>query len=183
MILMLLIGLCSFISSSWAGEGKLPSDPRAAGKASLAGIDSDHDGVRDDVQRWIAMTYPNLQKTRAALTQSTKTVQEILLNAAAPVKSLSNVKQMIIDTDCLEFVSPDTYYEKAVELKAIFLNNYVRSKAWLQANTHLSGNIFTSLSDNNLKQGCKFNPDTMLLIMFFSFTSSVWAEKVDQFAT
>jgi len=32
----------------------LPPDPGAAGKATPDGIDSDKDGVRDDVQRWIA---------------------------------------------------------------------------------------------------------------------------------
>src|SRR5216683_231714 len=37
----------------------LPPDPGAAGKATLQGIDSDGDGVRDDIQRYIALTYPN----------------------------------------------------------------------------------------------------------------------------
>ena len=167
MTFVILIVTFLLTSSVYAEESSnaiftnLPPDPGAAGKATLAGIDSDNDGVRDDVQRWILMTYPNSQKTREALIQRAKTMQKILLNAADPVKSVSNVKQMIRDTDCLEFVSPNTYYEEAVELKAMFLNNYVRSMAWLQANAHLSGNIFTSLSDNNLRQGCNFNPDVM----------------------
>jgi len=139
----------------------LPPDPGAAGKETLAGIDSDNDGVRDDVQRWIVMTYPNSQKTRAGLIQRAKTMQEILLNAEDAVRSVSNVKQMIRDTDCLEFVSPNAYYEGAIGLKAMLLNNRVRSMVWLQANTHLSGNVFTSLGDNDLRQGCNFDPDAM----------------------
>jgi hypothetical protein len=40
----------------------LPPDPGEAGKVTLAGIDSDNDGVRDDIQRYIALTYPNSEK-------------------------------------------------------------------------------------------------------------------------
>ena len=53
----------------------LPPDPGAAGKTTLQGVDSDGDGVRDDVQRYIALTYPNSEKTRATLTQYTKSIQ------------------------------------------------------------------------------------------------------------
>jgi len=34
----------------------LPPNPGEAGKATLQGIDSDNDGVRDDIQRYIALT-------------------------------------------------------------------------------------------------------------------------------
>lgn len=36
----------------------LPPDPGEAGKATIAGIDSDNDGVRDDVQRLLAVRWP-----------------------------------------------------------------------------------------------------------------------------
>jgi len=52
----------------------LPPDPGEAGKVTLEGIDSDGDGVRDDVQRYIALTYPDSEKTRLALTQHAKVV-------------------------------------------------------------------------------------------------------------
>jgi hypothetical protein len=35
----------------------VPPDPGEAGKQTLEGIDSDNDGVHDDVQRWIVLTY------------------------------------------------------------------------------------------------------------------------------
>lgn len=70
----------------------LPPDPGEAGKATLAGIDSDNDGVRDDVQRWIVINYPNSQKTRAALVQEVKLDQQFLLNAADPNISLNIAK-------------------------------------------------------------------------------------------
>jgi hypothetical protein len=36
----------------------LPPDPGEAGKQTMLGIDSDGDGIRDDVQRYIYLTYP-----------------------------------------------------------------------------------------------------------------------------
>jgi len=49
-----------------------------------------------------------------------------------------------------------------MEHKAIFLNTYARSKAWLQADHHLSGTMTKGLSYENRKQGCNFDPDSML---------------------
>jgi hypothetical protein len=54
----------------------LPPDPGAAGNATLAGIDSDGDGVRDDVQRYIGLTYPQSAKERAALTQAAVALED-----------------------------------------------------------------------------------------------------------
>jgi hypothetical protein len=50
--------------------GGLPPDPGEAGKATIEGIDSDQDGLRDDIQRYIALTYPDSEKTREALRQA-----------------------------------------------------------------------------------------------------------------
>jgi len=139
----------------------LPPDPGPAGEATLAGVDSDNDGVRDDVQRWIALTYPNSQKTRAALTQITKTMQQFLLNAADPAQSYHISVQMGKDTDCLAYILSAGFYKPSSELKAVFLNTDLRTRAWLQADHHLSGKIFPSLPYSQWKQACNFNPDAM----------------------
>jgi hypothetical protein len=46
----------------------LPPDPGAEGKKTLLGIDTDGDGVRDDIQRYIYLTYPDDKKLRLGLT-------------------------------------------------------------------------------------------------------------------
>jgi len=139
----------------------LPPDPGAAGKLTLAGIDSDNDGVRDGVQRWIVMTYPNSQKTRAALSQMTKTMQQFLLGAADPVKSYNTSIQMGRDSKCVAFILSAGFSKHTSALRAEFLNTYLRSKAWSQADHHLSGKMFKSLPFNQWKQACNFNPDVM----------------------
>jgi len=144
----------------------LPPDPGAAGKATLAGIDSDGDGVRDDVQRWIALTYPNSQKTRAALTQMAKAKQVILLGAADVASARTNADNADNAAYCLTYAreqilglaGSDAYSIKG-ELRAIYLNTLLRTKTWLQHDSHLGGMFFTVPAD--LKQGCSFNPDLM----------------------
>jgi len=139
----------------------LPPDPGAAGKATLAGIDSDGDGVRDDVQRWIALTYPNSQKIRAALRQRTKTMQRFLLDVTNLAQAYVDATQMDNDYDCLSYIDMNRAYTISREHKAIFLNTYLRSKAWLQVDQTLSGKSFNSTPFNQWKQNCNFNPDVM----------------------
>ncbi len=56
----------------------LPPDPGEAGKATLAGIDSDHDGVRDDLQREIVYMYPQNDQIRRVLRAMVKKEQDII---------------------------------------------------------------------------------------------------------
>jgi len=155
----------AFTPLAWAEDdgllANLPPDPGAAGKATLAGIDSDGDGVRDDVQRWIALTYPNSQKTRAALTQNAKAIQQFLLGSANSANSYKNALQMGRVIDCLSYVRPNDSYSIAIEEKSLMLNTTVRSRAWLQADHHLSGKMFKGLDFADWKKGCNFKPDAM----------------------
>lgn len=48
---------------------RVPPDPGDAGKQTLAGIDSDYDGVRDDVQRYLVRTYIDRPRELEAATQ------------------------------------------------------------------------------------------------------------------
>lgn len=137
----------------------LPPDPGPAGEATLAGIDSDNDGVRDDVQRWIAINYPSSQKIRAALVQDTKAMQRIVLDAADPIKSYNDALEDNRATQCLSYIRPNDFYRILAEHKAVFLNTHLRSRAWLQADHNLSGKFFGLLP--NPRQGCDFNPDAM----------------------
>jgi len=144
----------------------LPPDPGAAGKLTLAGIDSDNDGVRDDVQRWIVMTYPNSQKTRAALTQDAKAMQLIILNAANAAVARANSIEEDRATFCITFVRRQILgignsdaYQIGREMEAICLNTTARTEAWLQADRYLSGMMFNIPGD--LSTGCNFNPNTM----------------------
>jgi len=58
---------------------KLPPDPGPAGERTLQGIDSDNDGVRDDVQRFIALNYGHSERAVVALREIAKGAQQQIL--------------------------------------------------------------------------------------------------------
>ena len=141
----------------------LPPDPGDAGKATLEGIDSDGDGVRDDIQRYIVLTYPDSEKTRAGLTQYARAVQQTLLDADDEERSLANAHDRKRVLDCLRYIlgSVDAASLIREELKAEFLNTTVRSRAWIIADGHLSGQVFRGTPIAERKGQCSFDPDAM----------------------
>ena len=79
--LLFVVG-CGGTTGSTATEYKnanLPPDPGVAGKATLAGIDSDNDGVRDDVQIAIYERHPSEPEKRAVLEQEASNFQKGLV--------------------------------------------------------------------------------------------------------
>jgi len=145
--------------SANATVANLPPDPGPAGKLTLAGIDSDNDGVRDDVQRWIALNYPNSQKTRAALGQLSQDYQKFILDSANVMLIYEDARLMDRTQSCLIYVSNNP--TARIGLKSQMLNTYARSKAFMQADSHLSGRMYRGLPYSQWKLGCKFNPATM----------------------
>lgn len=141
---------------------KLPPDPGEAGKATLAGIDSDGDGVRDDIQRYIALTYPNSEKTRAALSQVAQSVQVELLDANDRQASISHAVVAMRDMECLIYIhgveSAGTLW---AQLEAQFINTDERIRAYIKANAQASGQVFTSTPREQRRLTCNFDPDAM----------------------
>ncbi|OIP99199.1 MAG: hypothetical protein AUK35_07795 [Zetaproteobacteria bacterium CG2_30_46_52] len=138
----------------------LPPDPGAAGEATLEGIDSDGDGVRDDVQRWIVMSYPNSEKTRAALRQLAVDYQNSILDVTSKAVVINNFISMQRTLYCLSYIILD-FYDVSPALKSVVLNTSARSRAYLRGDYLLSGEVIEGLGVNYGKQGCNFNPDVM----------------------
>lgn len=58
----------------------LPPDPGEAGKTTLAGIDFNNDGVRDDLEREIVYMYPQNEQVRRVLRAMVKKEQMLVAN-------------------------------------------------------------------------------------------------------
>lgn len=127
----------------------LPPDPGEAGKATLAGIDSDNDGVRDDVQRYIALTYPDSEKTRAALTQFAKNMQQAVLEANDKKASLRNINEQGRVLGCLIFIVGDIHVASQIlkNLESEVMNTVERRTAYDLFNDQLDGEVFDELAD------------------------------------
>ena len=141
----------------------LPPDPGEAGKTTLEGIDSDKDGVRDDVQRYIAITYPKSAKTRAALTQAAKSLQMVVLDARGDQEVVAaDVKTTVNMIACLEYILPsDNYTAIYHALRDDYvLNTPERKAAFMLFNRRLAGSMIGGPKGDGKAQ-CDFNPDTM----------------------
>lgn len=142
----------------------LPPDPGQVGTDTLQGIDRDGDNVRDDIQRYIILSYPASEKTRTALFQMAKAAQSLVLQPLDPQASRRNMADFIRGQNCL---SASTSEEIAIVLKRSLreemLNTSARSKAWQDADVHNWGNVGTTLATTpELKSECNLNPDGMV---------------------
>jgi hypothetical protein len=139
----------------------LPPDPGEAGKATLEGIDSDNDGLRDDIQRYIALQYSDSGKTRAALRQAALALQNIILNSSDEANALRNTELEARASECIRYIRPDDGRSIDNMLMAEFLNTKTRSRAYLVYDAKLSGHVFGTRDLNQYKGSCAFDPDQM----------------------
>jgi len=138
----------------------LPPDPGKAGKATLAGIDRDQDGLRDDVQRWIAIHYSNSEKTRAALKQKAKALQDFIEDGKDPAKARHDAVAIDKASECLASFAADAFYINR-DFDAVVLNTYPRLKAYLDINKEYDIAPTSDSRRGHWKQSCDFNPDAM----------------------
>jgi hypothetical protein len=136
-------------------EDGLPPDPGEAGKETLLGIDSDMDGVRDDVQRYIVLTYPdqpNLQQALFQVARSyTETFQTGLSEEEAYEISLVGSKAIF----CLRYFDWRAAGLRLDLLNAEILNTMARSRQYLLYDALLGGMTF-SLPDVDVEEYWRF---------------------------
>lgn len=169
--------LCILCISAYAENNiingyTLPPEPDPKiNNSTLLGIDSNNNGVRDDVERWIylnpAYNHPIIQ---AVAMQNARAFQKIL---ADPSKARKTKKYMDDSTACNSYYKrwADIFGEKILipesmnlykESRPIILNTRKRSKAYQKYNLALSGTIGISPHINTLKEKCDFNVTQLL---------------------
>jgi hypothetical protein len=146
----------------------VPPDPGPAGTQTLAGIDSDKDGVRDDVQRWIAVTFSGSAKLRAGATQFAQSLQLLITGPTNSQTVLSNAQNEIKAAECLNYIdfslhggivpSSQSTYNKVL---AEQLNTSARAQAYYAADQQLSGSFFGGPPAGQYSSQCNFNPATL----------------------
>jgi len=140
----------------------LPPDPGEAGKATVQGIDSDHDGVRDDVQRYIALGYPSSARTRSVLRQLSKALQSALEATSvgkSPVAQMIGVANAI---ECSSYIHGAAAASDITDaLIAQIVNTPTRAKAYFTADAELGGLGYKLSPPSQQKTLCASNPDLL----------------------
>ena len=83
----------------------LPPDPGEAGQKAVEGIDSDQNGLHDDIDRFIASNDPNPAKIRAALRQYAKVTQSMMLASEDKEKCQQLAHSLMSAHLCLDDVA------------------------------------------------------------------------------
>ncbi len=126
-----------------------PEDP----DATLLGVDANHNGVRDDVERWIYKempTYHHPEIERVIAMQGAKSLQMALID---PTNKNDTVQKAITRvSDCWAYysVSRDLPFDGAVEkfnnlLDDKQFNTKERLKTYLEYDYTLKGRVFTDI--------------------------------------
>lgn len=137
----------------------LPPDPGAEGRTTLLGVDSDNDGVRDDIQRYIAVTYADSAKTRAALTEYAKLAQKQLADAGDKNLSIEHAIEEGSVLACIFYIDPDSNADALFATRAEFLNTEERSRAYIQYDEQLGGEVFKLQPDD--ASSCQFDVNSL----------------------
>lgn len=138
---------------------RLPPDPGEAGKQTLLGIDSDSDGVRDDIQRYIYFTYPDDEKVRLALTQIAMEYQGLLSQANDRNAAFNHATRMSRHGECLFYIQGEASIETRAAIKAEILNTKERSLAFINYNNNLAGEIILGAPVKSWENSCNFDVD------------------------
>lgn len=134
----------------------LPPDPGKRGKATLEGIDADRDGMRDDVQRFIALTYPDSEKTRLALSQYAQAVVSLIVSSQAV--DPSTLGQKLLDgIECLHLVRPDDATKISRDLGPRIYNTRSRYREYLSGQDKVSGQSFIVRAPDASSSACRFD--------------------------
>ncbi|CAA6804003.1 MAG: Unknown protein [uncultured Campylobacterales bacterium] len=142
-------------------EYVLPQDPGSAGKDELLGIDSNENGIRDDIEIYIYNRYknePNHKRVLIAIaSQYAKATQKILVD---PENAYDNETYKVMDNvnDCkwywynkldnsfstyaegMEFRKASNPFNE--EMKSEIFNTYERNKAYIEYNGVLGGKVY-----------------------------------------
>ncbi len=148
---------------------KLPPQPdETLNNSTLLGIDSNGNGVRDDVERKIYFKYkkPVIQ---AFMMQSAKSYPKILDNPVAAAKSQETQDDEWNESSCAGYIEDF----KSIEMPGIegieflsnsYMNTKERIRAYIEFNEASSGGSYSiPIHDKDLKEeNCDFNVEEML---------------------
>lgn len=129
-----------------APDEGLPPDPGEAGTATLLGIDSNNDGVRDDLERYIVLENTDnpdvipLLLNYAALTQD-----EFRRHAQGEAQLEGHLERALLNLDCIDYVDPSQGGERVLAMIDVVTNTPERWITKLKIDKEIAGGKGISL--------------------------------------
>lgn len=108
----------------------LPPDPGLEGQKTLGGSDTNHNGIRDDVERWIYATFPGKPIARAATLQLAGAMQNVMSAGPGADATMVSIfkKRITAALECL-LATTDDGTQKLIfsDFQSIILNTPERA--------------------------------------------------------
>ncbi len=170
LILLCILCISAYAENDIINGYTLPPEPDPKiNNSTLLGIDSNHNGVRDDVERWIYRTYSKPIE-RAVMMQSAKAYQIVIRE---PEKALKNLPIMQAATACISYWNLRAKREGEIfwlekfrdyysEINPVQFNTAKRLLAYEKYNHTLSGGVYTLIEPEDMKSKCDFNVTQLL---------------------
>jgi hypothetical protein len=144
-----------------------PAPDKTLDEATIEGVDTNGNGVRDRTERYIGFTYPNSEKLQMGLMQDARVYEAILRDSGDKAATRGHAEEQSDYLYCLTYLLNDDLdmLDKITdELKANFiLDTAERIRANHNANAQfggmVSGGRYLPLNERNIR--CSFNPDTL----------------------
>lgn len=115
------------------GPADIEADILAGISRDIRGIDSNADGVRDDIAAWIQERFVSDPVARLAFLQLAADYQQVLVSTGDLTASLSSLLRLSQSLNCVHAVGGQDATGHLLEFKALLLDSDVRVRAWLKA--------------------------------------------------
>jgi hypothetical protein len=137
----------------------LPLDPGKENDKTLEGIDSDKDGLRDDLQREIFFAYPESERARMAMGESWKAEQRYLIDGknGNGKSATKDIRDALAAMECGYKFVKNSNPGSIIELLGYLLTsgNIVRAEAHLEASKISESLVWTQ--EDAVKSNCTFD--------------------------
>lgn len=122
-------GLSLVLCLALTGCGNGTSESSDPSVATVAGVDADADGIRDDVESYIDQTYADTA-TRNALRQYAKAAQSAMVDAGNAALSTTHAVERFRAIECIMGQRPNDFPTVFSDLRARILNTTLRTNAY-----------------------------------------------------
>jgi len=146
-----------------------PMPDETLNNSTLLGIDTNDNGVRDDVEIWIYTTYEDKPAFIKTIAMEKAKAYQIVIQE--PEKAIANERFMSAFVECETYMESQYEYVKHKQypidplgngLKSVELNTEERIRAYLTYDGNLNGTSYHALSLKKRKAKCTFDVDAVL---------------------
>jgi len=116
----------------------------------IAGVDANHDGVRDDLEKLIDEQWGSDPKVKSAARYLAKTLQDSITHP-----DTADEKAGSLAISCLFYIAPDRAYDISKKLEEAAANTYPRVRALFRESARFNGKILHGAKSR--EEACAFD--------------------------